>query len=336
MIRLFPKATLFDDAGRLRDVVRVRTLNRDARRSDPAFAQVVHRVSRTQLTGTSKSTMLLLIVLMGVGANLTHQFVLSGMPAFVSYLLWFLLTGGLVWLIQLGDCQSVARQIADALLSDGLCPACVYNLGGQPENKGLVVCPECGASWRATRIVHRHEFVAAPESEAAVVRRWWRQLGNGDRSGPTRIADDLSKEHAVVFARLSQPIHSATGERRARLLAARDEIRQHGLVGRVVRACLLLTLAGLATLIALRAGLSPVALNPMGLLFGLCMAGAAVFLPLTMLRGATGITAAHIRTAMLRRRLCPSCSGDLGNETEQPAKGLTTCPECGATWRLGE
>ncbi len=38
----------------------------------------------------------------------------------------------------------------DALLEYDLCPGCVHGLGGiPPEPDGCVVCPECGAAWRA-------------------------------------------------------------------------------------------------------------------------------------------------------------------------------------------
>lgn len=45
------------------------------------------------------------------------------------------------------------RQITELYLASGQCPACGYAITGQhPERDGCLVCPECGASWRAERV----------------------------------------------------------------------------------------------------------------------------------------------------------------------------------------
>lgn len=39
---------------------------------------------------------------------------------------------------------------------------------------------------------------------------------------------------------------------------------------------------------------------------------------------------------LLEQHLCPVCAYDLGGIPSNRESGLTTCPECGAAWRIGE
>ena len=46
--------------------------------------------------------------------------------------------------------RAMARAVIAGALADGVCPGCRYPLEGlAPEADGCVVCPECGAAWRA-------------------------------------------------------------------------------------------------------------------------------------------------------------------------------------------
>jgi hypothetical protein len=45
--------------------------------------------------------------------------------------------------------KRAARRIASALIFEGYCPCCRYQLAGTPPQlDGCSVCPECGAAWR--------------------------------------------------------------------------------------------------------------------------------------------------------------------------------------------
>ncbi len=47
-----------------------------------------------------------------------------------------------------------ARRIMNAMAQEGLCCSCGYDLWGLPtESDGCVVCPECGAAWKASEPV---------------------------------------------------------------------------------------------------------------------------------------------------------------------------------------
>ncbi|MBY0260722.1 MAG: hypothetical protein K2Q20_00160, partial [Phycisphaerales bacterium] len=43
--------------------------------------------------------------------------------------------------------------------------------------------------------------------------------------------------------------------------------------------------------------------------------------------------APRVRAALLAERICASCAYDLSRTPSEP-DGLTTCPECGAAWRM--
>lgn len=329
MLDLTPRPVWHDDAGEPRRLVTYRELNRDERRADPAFQAIASRAGRAVVSTTSKLAIFVPAMLIPFGGNLVHSFLLPAWPVWLVYAGMVVPTLPLSWFLAGQNLQRSAGRLADTLLADGLCPACLYNLADQPTDDQLARCPECGSIWRAARIVRRHQFETMPESETAAVRRWWRRTGSFDSSGPTRICDDTGKERPVVHSRLAMPIANATGARRRTLLDARREIRGRGRAKRVAVALVPLVLLLPLLTISLALGGPPTAPRLLGL-------GAfAAFLLLVVLAGvgmgSVGIRSEHIREAMLRRRLCPSCAGDLPEPHDMG--GVCNCPECGAVWR---
>jgi hypothetical protein len=70
-------------------------------------------------------------------------------PVFVSMLSFTLATvrGAL------GLSGKMPRKMGRAMLRESRCPACGYDISGQPvELDGCVVCSECSAAWLATRV----------------------------------------------------------------------------------------------------------------------------------------------------------------------------------------
>ena len=62
--------------------------------------------------------------------------------------------GMLTWWLTLGSVRRRRfRRLADVYLGSGRCASCAYALAGlAAEEDGCVVCPECGAAWRADRL----------------------------------------------------------------------------------------------------------------------------------------------------------------------------------------
>lgn len=318
------RATITDDAGVQRDAVRLQTLFGDERNSDPDFSQLLQRVHRTRLATGSKA----LLILSSLAAVLLAGVIRICWPStsiLVSSLIAVALGSALAFPFAFLRQGRAAKKVGDVLLREGICPCCAYNLGDQLEREGSLLCPECGARWGAARILRRHTF-SAVEAEPQP-RRWWRQFGEFDISGPTRIRDDRSWTRPIVHARLRGPLREAKGERRSRLLEARSEMIRNGHVAR--------TIVAVFFAIVLGVGSVPLLLRPFGLdtLLGAFGALMAILVTASWIRGAQGVRMADVRHAMLRRRLCPCCAGDL-EDAEADDEGLTPCPECGAAWRL--
>lgn len=326
-----PRGVVRDDAGRPCEVVPVAELHADERRVDAAFASMTDRCGRAWIAATSSKTVLAVAALVPCVGLVLYIITKPNVPVWLAMLLWMIpvaIFGG--WRSRRTRGR-VAQRIADILLADGLCPGCLYNLAAQPEEDGLVRCPECGGKWSAARIVRRHEFVVRPETEIERQKRWWRSMGGIDAWGPTRIRDDRDQTRPIVSGRLRQQVRAATGERRDRLLAARREIGQE----RRIRRWLVAGFFGLAYAATgvsiLRSGISSGS-PAVDALLGVCVLWVTVYFPMMIVRGNMGFTAARVRNAMLRHSMCPSCGCDLDPARE--VDGLVQCEDCGAGWRL--
>lgn len=319
-----------DDLGKPCRMTPLARLRWDARRADPAFAAAVNRADRAVIAPANTPTIVafaLLFLLVYFAAVI----VLS-----ITIAMWIIVLIGIpllyVVMYQLRRRVSprTAKRAADILLTDGVCPACAYNLAGLPDADGVTVCSECGAAWRTTRIVRRHTFAdRSSPSRAGMVRRVWEWAKAVEFQGPTSIKDDAGHERPVVSPRLTWPSRTAEGDRRDRLVAARAEMLTHGRGQRQFSAVVMVGCFLMPVSIKLWVGIEPDD-APFLLLF-LWNAVQGAFI---VLRGAQGITTAHIRGAMLRRRLCPSCGADLPDAA--PSDELCHCVECGAAWRLAQ
>lgn len=297
---------------------------------DPAFAAAVHRADRAVL---SEPTTLAAV---GLGMVVMVVWMVAFVTLPLSLVMWLLILVGFPGMILGGHwvrhriTRGNARQAAAALLTDGICAGCGYNLAGLPDDEGVTVCSECGAAWRTRRIVRRHTFAPRPElARPGVLRRLWEWAKAVEFQGPTRFQDDVGVARPMVSPRLVWPIRAAEGERRDRLRTARAEMLAHGRVGRRVSATTLplvfllpLAIKGLA---GFRPGDAPIILL---MLFNL------VQFPLVVLRGAQGIRPEHIEHAMLGAGLCHACGGDMPTDGAADGDGLVRCPECGAAWRV--
>jgi ribosomal protein L37AE/L43A len=323
-------SAILDDAGTPFTPVRLHTLRWDRRQSDPAFAAVVHRLARARVAEVNHAQTLAPVLLFCFGGGLSVVLLMDRVSPLLCWLAWVLPALGLRWLLVRSDASRLARQGADLLLADGICPGCAYNLSGLPVAAELVVCPECGASWHGARIARRHDFgVHASPAASHPARLWWDRVRTFEAGGPTSIFDARSYNRPIVSARLVWPIRTAVGERRDRLVEARTEMLTHGRGTRVFLG-IILPVALLAYMwLLLRPGLS----TGEGWLLAFCVV-VALQAPITNLRGTAGVKDHHIRDTMLRRGLCPSCAADL--RTPTAGDRLWVCPDCGAAWRVAQ
>ena len=325
------KARIFDDAGELRDLVSIRQLRWDERQADPAFAEVVHRLSRALTADLVGISLAVSFYTMLLGTFFTSLIFLTNFTPLLSVGLWAFLSYALYRLLRQAELSKVARHTTEVLLTAGLCPSCTYNLAGLPETYGLIECAECGATWQRARIVRFHSFTHH-NKDAGIppLKSWWERVKAFEPNAPESLFDDRSFKRPVVSPRLVWPLRVAEHEHRDRLLEAREEMRAHGRSRRVLIVCALSLVLPLFAAANFRTG------EPLSIIWGFFLLGIWVYSWIFTLRGAAGIKAHHIKEAMLRQRLCPSCASDLTTAEQSEVQGFHTCPSCGAIWRLRE
>lgn len=156
-----------------------------------------------------------------------------------------------------------------------------------------------------------------------------------DRNRPARLFRlGVGQQWAlhVLFPAKGRAADRQPSDRRARVIIAKTNSRQWnamtwrhaGIIGTGLFAIVLLApgwmwLASVRSL-PVYAGIPGLWL--VSLLVGLCLKAMI-----------DRLHAPHVRAALLAERLCPSCAYDLVNTPRDP-DGLTTCPECGAAWRV--
>ncbi|MDQ7013007.1 MAG: hypothetical protein Q9O74_03820 [Planctomycetota bacterium] len=328
-MRLFSKAATTDDTGKPRAIISIWQLRWDERHSDPAFAAAVHRLSRALIVEKTNTTIMAPLMMLATGGFFTYLTLLANSTIVLSYLVWAPPALALYWLLRREKLPRVAKRTADILLANGICPGCAYNLAGQPVTDELLKCSECGAAWLRSRIARFHSFSRrAGRSEARPLQLWWERVKTYERHGPTSIFDDRSFQRPVVSPHLAWPIRAADGDFRDRLLEARREMLSHGSLRRILGMCAFQVFAFIVVVANLRVG------RPLNTFTALFLVPTAAYSAILTLRGAAGINTSHIKDAMLFRCLCPSCAADLVTDKASPPSGLTTCPECGAIWRL--
>lgn len=154
--------TILDESGAAHGVVRRSVLRSDDRMADPVFAEIVADAEAAAEAFGRPNAELLLGFAGVIGANVTHFLMLATMgsrtPSALVFSVWLAATVVLVLVARRRRLRRAASEVAEILLHNGLCPACAYSLRGHYGEDGVVVCPECGAAWRAERVVRRHTF----------------------------------------------------------------------------------------------------------------------------------------------------------------------------------
>lgn len=216
------------------------------------------------------------------------------------------------------------KPIADALLREGVCASCGYNLCDAPvSDQGLRTCPECGAAWRADRISRADSFTGATfapfDRFKFDARRWARTRSVKDASGRLQPMCDLP--YAKKLARRDDPAVYA-----AIVQAERDMFRRSRPWRWAAAVCLtVLTLA-----LALGVAEADMRVHPLAFLLygvsGVFVLYLACFGPLTLdTQGVARTVAVH--------GVCPACSSSLPAPNDDDPDQLVTCRTCLATWR---
>lgn len=228
-----------------------------------------------------------------------------------------------------------AHRIVTEYLRRGVCAGCGYNLFGlETQGDGCVLCPECGAAWRADRIE-----TAEPFDEAArpTMLDRHRELLAPDLSLVRRRGfDDRGNRIELVPARLLRRAAADEAGFGARARSAAKEMRRSGRRARWLAAGFFVMIGAAFLLIELSMGvmLGPGPWRGVSLPMMLLPAGFMVVFGVVVARSELGVTARAVIDAAREAGVCAGCGGDLAGVA--PAEdGCTVCPSCGAAWRLG-
>lgn len=231
------------------------------------------------------------------------------------------------------DTRRTYQRGAAISVEEGVCGVCWYELRGTPVGEnGLIVCPECCASWDATKIrkgaAEYSGSAESPEARTALARPLFFDL-------PKPISDDAGRRFALVKSRdLRRRAKHANIAERARLREAARALWLGGLLRRLV----FLALFGVwmyammySVLFGAPPGLTMPSLLRLGStvisLFFACMVGAAALF-------GDRVSARRGRRILLERFMCPAC-GESIHGVPANVEGLAVCPSCTAAWKSG-
>lgn len=250
-------------------------------------------------------------------------------------LLWF--WGGLVGLSLLGRVLARRRltgAIAGTAVAEGYCGACGYDLESVPQaDDGCLVCPECGAAWLAQRVTvphWRHGPIAAAVERP---RPGFAAFIGLVASARKRIAsDDRGRFTTVLDTRLRVALPdrvAAMPDDARRALVA--DLRSIAAIWRWLFG-LLLALVCMAVGLMLADSLGPGWGRFLALAGGIGLGATVGGLMVISDACATPRPTAEV---IVRHGWCATCVRSLSDLT--PAEdGCVACPDCGASWRVGE
>ena len=167
MATLDRPAVAVDDRGRPITVLAPRDLKKAAEGSDRHKAALAKHLRNAIKVESRRWTVQgvavpVAMVAVWIGAQIfVRKTGIYRLPAASGVVFW----GGIVAVVLISRAMArrrVARELAATAVAEGLCGSCCYGLRDIPvETDGCMVCPECGAAWRAQRVTRPH-WLAEP------------------------------------------------------------------------------------------------------------------------------------------------------------------------------
>jgi DNA-directed RNA polymerase subunit RPC12/RpoP len=321
-----------DDAGRVFTLVSLSEMTRDPRMADPRFALMLERTVRAQLMHRESRRLVALALALLLPMALFGSMLLR-MPVAFSMPLTMIVVIGLVLAGRRSIRSRATPQIISALVRHGVCAGCGYDLPEHPTGDGIVRCPECACTWKASRIRSRLENKGLEWGSKPAAERGLRELTSGTSVfGPTRAIDARGRSVPLVSTSLrAQLTATPDGPYRLRLLNAKAGLRPVGLGLRV----------GVGVLIAVL-GASNLAVSlysPRGMhsiLLAMVIAASFAFFGMALVRSGLGTPRRVLIRTMLTNQLCPTCAADVSTQMygRDVVPNEIECPDCGAAWNV--
>lgn len=231
------------------------------------------------------------------------------------------------WFMRKYQFRRKGGEIVRIMLEEGFCACCGYNLHGVPIAEGeMLVCPECGASWKRSRVVRSEPVASAKQNQGNAAVSFMDATSGGFSTW--RSNDSRGAAIELVQPRLRRELKNALDDdHRDRLLAARKQIAPNGRTLRILIGCLLIAIGVIGTWTFMQTAtpgvpwivrLAPLLLSLLGV---------------AALRANFLYSPARVRWAMLQQHLCPCCTGFLDGLVPE-ADGCVVCDTCRAAWRV--
>lgn len=275
------------------------------------------------------------MVIVGIVALLVMRYALRlmGVSWPMILVLWIVL---LVVITQWQSKKRVRPFVAASMVTEGICGSCGYALAGLPvEADRCVVCPECGAAWRASRMTARRA-----EAAGGATRTPWGRPVTFWGGNPVRRCGADANGRLVPL--MQSHLHGLERQRRREIGAERlrevsRAVRAEGSGARAWLSLGALSVLGWFGLWAMlgspraaaasgsaAAGTGVVAtgvtLLVIGAALGLAILGSDLFIS----------EKRRVRT-IVEHGLCPSCGAGM-EAASRDELGRVVCGACGSAW----
>jgi len=228
----------------------------------------------------------------------------------------------------------------------GRCAQCLSSLRGiAPAEDGCVVCPECAAAWRASRIapasvldgLRATDAQPTPEKPTPDHRD-----GRGWMWPPKPVRDTVHDAYARPVLLAPANLSNLSAEERAaippevlaelRHIAANwmDRVATVVLLLGAIALCLWFAYSHLRQALPLRLTVDS-AMSAVGVAGATAFAGFCAVRITRYFRPTKVTNVSGFLRAMLRADRCPSCAGSL-ERVQRGERGVRRCPRCGAEW----
>jgi len=228
--------------------------------------------------------------------------------------------------------RGTLNQLARTAVAEGVCGSCAFPLQAVPvADDGCMTCPECGASWRADRVIE--PFWEKPAADR-LRSGFWPAITPGVLPKANLFApDDRGRFVQTPDSRLMRvPKDVRAGIPRDEWRRIRRSTRMSGIIWRWVLFLVLIWLPLLGATGAVTAAQD----EEFGLMWFLIVLTTTIGVPILLIPFSAAFSTPHRTSrAIVRRGRCACCLTSLA-DAETDREGRARCVTCASAWLTSE